>query len=314
MLIATGVCVWLVRPATAALCGDDVSGRDVPCACGDIVVSNLTLGDDPIVTATCPSDGLLIDARNATSGLVIDLRGLTLRGSGRGSGLWVLDGGPGGARVTSSHGIATIEGFQDGVIARGNNGLGVLEQVRVSRVKRDGVRVQGEGYTIRTIEVVDAGRDGFALSGRGYLLERTLAARSQRFGYLVMGTDGRFGAPDAGSEAIESGKAGFNVMGTGHRFSSCAARANGADGFRLMGTRYELASCTAEGNKHDGISGTGVNWWLSANRAVDNGNSGIEVRGMQMTDGGRNHGEGNRGARRQRGAIQCEIGGLRCEE
>lgn len=312
IFIGIALWAWSVRPAAAAFCGDDVNGSDVPCACGDIVVSNLTLGDDPIATATCPSDGLLIDAHRKTDGVVIDLHGLTLRGSGRGVGVWVLNGGPSGARLTSSNGTATVEGFQDGVVARGNDAIVLLENLRVNRVSRDGVRVQGDGYTIRATEVVGAGRDGFALSGRRYAIEGTRATGSKRFGYMGMGVDGRFGAPNAGSEALESGKAGFNVMGSGHRFASCAARANGEDGFRLMGTRLEIASCVAEANKEDGISGTGVGWWLGANRGVANGNNGIEVRGMGMTDGGRNFGEANRGARRQQGAIQCEIGGTAC--
>lgn len=313
LLLSAALCAWSAGPATASLCGDDVNGQDVPCACGDIVVSNLALGDDPVATATCPSDGLLIDARKPDKGLVIDLRGLTLRGSGRGVGVWVIDGGPGGALLTSSGGPATIQGFQDGVVARGNGAILLLENLRVDRVARDGVRVQGDGYTIRAVEVAGAGRDGFALSGRHYAIESTRASGSKRFGYMGMGVDARFGAPNAGNEALDSGKAGFNVMGSGHRFSACVARANGADGFRLMGSRLEMASCVAEANKEDGISGTGVEWWLAANRGVANGNHGIVVRGMGMSDGGRNYGEGNRGERHDDGgAVQCEIGAAPC--
>lgn len=305
-------CTAWSSPLHALLCGDNVDGRDVPCNCGDIVVSNLALGDDPVATATCPSDGLLIDARSSDKGLLIDLRGLTLRGSGRGVGVWVLDGGPGGAHVTSSGGKATVQGFQDGVIGRGSGAILLLENLRVDRVERDGVRLQGDGYTIRSLEVVGAGRDGFALSGRRYAIENTRASGSKRFGYMGMGVDGRFGAPNAGNEAIDSGKAGFNVMGNGHRFSACVARANGTDGFRLMGNRLELASCVAEANQDDGISGTGIEWWLAANSGLENGNNGIAVRGMGMNDGGGNRGEGNRGEGRQSGPVQCEIGGNPC--
>jgi hypothetical protein len=312
LIISVALCLWCVRPAQAGLCGDDVAGRDVPCGCGDIVVSNLALGDDPVATATCPSDGLLIDARSKDKSLVIDLRGLTLRGSGRGVGVWVLDGGPGGAQLTSSGGTATIQGFQDGVVARGNGAILLLENLRVDRVARDGVRVQGDGYTIRAVEVVGAGRDGFALSGRRYAVESTRASGSKRFGYMGMGVDGRFGAPNAGNEALDSGKSGFNVMGSGHRFSACVARGNGEDGVRVMGNRMELASCVAEANKDDGISGTGTEWWLAANRGIGNGNDGIAVRGMHMSDGGGNHGDGNRGGRHPDGAVQCEIGSTPC--
>jgi hypothetical protein len=303
---------WSAYPALAALCGDDVDGQDVPCSCGDVVVSDLALGDDPVASATCPSDGLLVDARKLDRGLLIDLRGRTLRGSGRGTGVWVLNGGPGGAHVTSSGGPARIEGFEDGVVARGGDALLLLENLQVERTSRDGVRVQGDGYTIRMLEVVSAGRDGFSLSGRRYAIENTRASGSKRFGYMGMGVDGRFGAPNAGNEAVDNGKAGFNLMGSGHRLSACIARANGSDGFKLMGNRVEIASCVAEANKEDGISGTGGEWLVVANRGIGNGNDGIVIRGMGISDAGGNYGEGNRGERRKDEAVQCEIGDAPC--
>lgn len=311
MLCLLAVCGF-ATPSFSALCGDDVNGQDVPCACGDIVVSNLALGNDPVATSVCSSDGLLIDARTQEKGLVIDLRGHTLKGGGKGVGVWVLDGGPGGAQVTSSGGTAIIQGFQDGVVARGREAVLLVENLRVERVTRDGIRVQGDGFTLRSLDVVGAGRDGFAVSGQRYALEATRATGSKRFGYMGMGSDGRFGAPNAGNEAIDSGKTGFNVMGSAHRFSACVARSNGEDGFRLMGNRMEMASCVAEANQEDGISGTGLEWWVAANRGIDNGRNGIAIRGMGMTDGGRNHGAGNRGGRDQAGAIQCEIGSNPC--
>ena len=30
-------------------CGDDVAGQDVPCACGDTVVSDVALNGDPVL-------------------------------------------------------------------------------------------------------------------------------------------------------------------------------------------------------------------------------------------------------------------------
>ena len=50
LLVAVGV--LLVAPKVGAkLCGDNVDGRDVPCACGDTVVSDLVLNDDPVLDA-----------------------------------------------------------------------------------------------------------------------------------------------------------------------------------------------------------------------------------------------------------------------
>ena len=49
--------LWLAPiGAHAKLCGDNVGGHDVPCACGDVVVSDLTLTDDPVARTVCPHD------------------------------------------------------------------------------------------------------------------------------------------------------------------------------------------------------------------------------------------------------------------
>src|SRR5262245_19343711 len=111
--------LWLPTPAGAKLCGDDVTGHDVPCACGDVVTSDVVLGaGDPVTQDTCPSDGLTVRARGTARTLTVDLAGQHLRGAGHGAGLLVVYGGPGGARVISTGGPATVEGFQDGVVAR----------------------------------------------------------------------------------------------------------------------------------------------------------------------------------------------------
>src|SRR5579862_3150946 len=109
----------LLLPATAhaKLCGDDVQGRDVPCACGDTLVSSVVLTDDPVTTTVCPGDGLIVRPSGVV-GITVDLNGQTIRGSNRGSGLWVLAGG---ARVVSSRQPAHIEHFRDGVVAQGDD-------------------------------------------------------------------------------------------------------------------------------------------------------------------------------------------------
>ena len=67
--LVLAVAVLLVAPqAGAKLCGDNVGGRDVPCACGDTVVSDVTLGDDPVVDAVCPADGLIVRAPSSRWG------------------------------------------------------------------------------------------------------------------------------------------------------------------------------------------------------------------------------------------------------
>src|SRR5215510_4009825 len=223
-LAAVCLAILLGRPAAAKLCGDDVDGQDVPCACGDVLVSSVTLGDDPVVTgAACTQDGLLVRAPEARRPLIIDLHGTTLRGSGAGVGLRIIAGGPGGARVQSSSGVATIAGFEDGIVARGTDTVALIEDVVVRDSTRDGVRVSGPDFTVRRVEVHTAARDGFALGGRGFWIADTRAADCGRFGYSVMGASGQIGQPGAGNLAERSGFAGFSVMGSGHTLADCTA-------------------------------------------------------------------------------------------
>src|SRR5262245_16693351 len=85
--VVLSAALW-TGPALARLCGDDVDGQDIPCACGDVLVSSVVLRDDPIVSGDpCPQDGLVVRAPDARRGLVVDLHGSVLRGVGGGVGI-----------------------------------------------------------------------------------------------------------------------------------------------------------------------------------------------------------------------------------
>lgn len=299
--------------AAAKLCGDDVGGQDVPCACGDTVVSDLVLGDDPVGNARCASDALVVRANGAPRSVTIDLGGKTLRGNGQGAGLWIVYGGPGGARVVSTGGRATIEGFRDGIVAHGANTATLIEGVVVTASGRDGMRVGGPGFEVRNTEVRNAGRDAYSLGGGGFRVTGSRAVSSRRFAYFVMGRDGTIGAAGAGAAAEGSGAVGFNLSGTGHRLIDCRVSGAGKDGVHLNGMHFEIRGCVARENAGDGIGGgTGMDWLLAGNQAIDNGNNGISVGGQHITDGGGNSGSGNRGLKQRRSVAQCEINGQPC--
>jgi len=278
LLVAVGV--LLVAPKVGAkLCGDNVDGRDVPCACGDTVVSDLVLNDDPVL------------------------------GSGNGAGVWVVNGGAGGARVVSSGGVATVEGFRDGVLGHGADSVRLVEGVNVLRSARDGMRVAGDNYEIRNSEARDSGRDGYNTMGKGFHLTATRAVNSGRFGYFVMGQDGNLGAPGAGCVTEGSGDAGFNIMGMGNHLVDCAASGAHKDGLHLNGMMFDISGCVAQDNRGDGIAGMGGGWTVTGNRAENNDGNGIVVSGREMADGGGNSGTGNRGLGQQRPAAQpCDRG------
>ena len=299
--------------APAALCGDDVDGRDVPCACGDVVVSSVALADDPVMHGTpCPHDGLIVRAPDARRALILDLRGATLRGSGDGAGIRIIAGGPGGARVISTGGTATLSGFTDGIVARGSDSVLLIEDVVIADSRRDGVRVSAPDFELRRVEVHAAKRDGFSLGGHDFRVAETRAVDCGRYGYSVMGHAGHIGRPGAGNVAERSGHAGFNIMGGGHAVADCWAAFGSREGVHLQGVDLDLRGCRATDNRGNGIEGLGNHWRMSGNEALRNGGDGVDVRGVGLIDEGGNRGADNRGDERARGAVQCAIAGTPC--
>jgi hypothetical protein len=236
-------CVVLAGTAEGKLCGDDVDGRDVPCACGDVVVSDLRLGDDPVAAAPCPTDGLVVRARpGAARGLRIDLGGRTLRGSGRGRGLWIVAGGPGGAHVESTGQPAVVDGFGEGLVAVGEHTLAAARGLRVERPRRAGVRVHGRGWSLVDVAVTDAGGDGFSLGGSDFRVDGTRAVRSRGSGYAIAGRQGVLG-DGGGLVAEESGADGLALSGRGHRLARCRVTASGRRDVRVSARDAVVTDC-----------------------------------------------------------------------
>ncbi len=297
--------------ATAKLCGDNVDGQGVPCSCGDTVVSDLHVVDDPVIHDDCASDGLIVRATSATQGVTIDLAGATLHGSGHGAGVLFVFGGPGGARLISTGGVATITGFRDGISAHGSDSVALVDGVTVVKSIRDGMKIDGSGYEIRASEVRDAGRDGFALGGSGYQITNTRALNVGHFGYFIMGQNATVGLPGAGNVSTGSALVGFNVVGNGHTVVDCQVEA-AREGIQLNATHVTVMRCTAQNNTGNGMTGVGRDWYVAGNRAFGNANNGIQLRGDHVQDGGGNSGGGNRGTLQGHPPAQCEINELPC--
>jgi hypothetical protein len=309
------VLLALCAPARGKLCGDDVDGADVPCACGDIVVSDLVIGNDPVARDTCAGDGLMVRAMDNDDAITIDLAGATLRGDGSGSGILALYGGPGGARIISSGARATIDRFRDGIAAHGSESLAVLENVNVTRSSRDGVRVHAENYQVRQVDVRSSGRDGFGIMGGHFRLADTLAGTNARNGYFIMGRNGVVGVPGRGVAARGNGAAGLLVGGDSHQIVDCIATSNNKQGVRLQGDGHEVIGCQTDENLGDGITGMGNRWRVGGNRAASNGGHGIDVRGPNLTDLGRNSGVGNGSlVAEPQTPVQCRFNNGACRE
>src|SRR5262249_28324449 len=91
-----------VEPARAADCGEGVGA----CRCGDRVVPNSRLGgSDPVLTTTCPCDGLIV-----ASGVSLQIGGTITGESDACSGI-LIEGNATGVAVTDGR----ITGFGLGV-------------------------------------------------------------------------------------------------------------------------------------------------------------------------------------------------------
>ena len=146
---AGGFCA---RPSTN--CGDGAGpgGSDLPCHCGDTVVTHTTLnlGFDPVASATCSGNGLTL-----AHDVQLDLNGLTLSGNGAGNGLSIPHGG--------AAQVGTVRGFETGirvaietagsfvavtgVVIENNASAGALIEATdsQSRIVFSGATVQGNG-------------------------------------------------------------------------------------------------------------------------------------------------------------------------
>ncbi len=301
--------------AAAKLCGDDVNGADIPCACGDVVVSDLVITDDPIALNECSGDGLVVRALDARAAITIDLAGATLRGDGNGTGILSLYGGTGGTHIISTGARATVDQFRDGIAAHGSDSLAVLENVTITRSARDGVRVHSEGYTVRNVDVRSCGRDGFGIMGGHFKLADTMAGTNARHGYFIMGRSGLIGLKGHGAAARGNGSAGFMVGGDTHQFVECVATSNNKQGLHIQGDGHELIGCQSEENLGDGIAGMGNRWRIGGNSAMNNGGDGIDVRGPNLTDLGRNSGAGNGSlVVEPQVPVQCQVNGASCRQ
>lgn len=296
----------LAAAAAAAPCGDDVDGRDVPCACGDVVVSDVVLGDDPVTRDACRGDGLRIQTPPGRSGLRVDLAGARLRGGGRGIGLRVLAGGDGGVRLLSSGAPAVVEGFRDGLVSQASRyGIAEVLGLRFLRPSRDGVRIFGDGLLLRDVTVTGAGRDGVFVRGDGWVVEDVEVRQNGRHGLAVMGTGNAVRAAQAGASvrAEANGGDGVRLWGDGNLLFDCVAAGNRGSGVALNGVRLDVRRCEAVANADGGMRGSASQSRFFGNLAFDNVEAGIGVHGHALFDAGANLAAGSIAA-----PYECRLG------
>ena len=200
--------------AAAGVCGDDVGGERVPCACGDTVVTAARLQrSDPIVGATCSGNGLVIDAARDVESVTLDLAGFSIIGDSGGTGILVRDGGSEGAYVIGGPDgrPGQIAAFRVGVSARATRGIRGAANLIVSGNEQDGVRIAGRAAVLSGIVADENGRSGIVARGRDHALDG-VAARDNGHNDLRVSGNGNYVA----TEETTTSRGNARVTGRGN--------------------------------------------------------------------------------------------------
>ena len=275
-------CCWRAGSGQA-LCGDDVDGADVPCACGDVVVSSMVLGDDPVATgAACPHDGLLI--RVARPGLVAASSICRPHAARKRQGV--------GLRVSERRARRRPRRQQ-----RRHRRPRRLRRRHRRRAARDSVALVEDlpSAAARATACASRRRDFVVPSRRGahrrarrlrarrHAASRSLDTRAAdcgRFGYLVMGDSGVSRSARRRQHRRTQRHAGFNLMGVGHALADCAARGGRKDGVMLQASQLDVRGCrAARQRRRRHRRAWAIAWHLADNLAVDNGGDGVPCAG-----------------------------------
>ena len=188
--------------AVRADCGDDIRGERVACQCGDIVASSTRLlPGDPVASAPCISDGLIVRAPVSGEPLVLDLNGQELRGSGSGAGVLVLPGGSAGVEIRGGTADmrAVVSGFRNGIRAMADGSLARAVNVTVRDSVATGVAVRGSATKLEGIRIEGSGDDGLRASGRSVAIDGVEVSGSARRGVVNRARDA--GQSNSGSRS-----------------------------------------------------------------------------------------------------------------
>jgi len=252
LLIAA--CVGFATPAFAVkVCGDDVQGTRVACACGDVAVSDVTLrASDPISKEKCLHDGLVVRADSNADSITINLGGQTIVGGGHGYGILVEYGGSDGAVIvgSSSGRMAQIVGFRRGVYAPTTRAVSRLEAVSVIANSDDGIRINGKGAILVDINTSKNSGNGIAMRGMGGRIANVHAV-----------DNGNAGVRLAGKGTIVTGvvegnaKHGIVVGGSKNDVRGVEARNNAGLGVAVHGRGQQLDGVISERNAKGNVGG-----------------------------------------------------------
>lgn len=240
------------RPAAAANCGDDVGGVRVPCACGDIVVSDTRLeSGDPVVSQPCPRDGLFILVPTGSPGITLDLGGLSLVGKGKGAGIRVVRGGAGGSAIVGGgSGGAQVARFDVGIRASGKSDVREVRDVELLANVGEGLALRSSGVEISNVRSTRNGGTGLRIAGRGVRATDVESAGNLGDGIKLHGTD-----IAVEGRSVDNRGDGARLSGRGHVLEGLESRRNGGAGVRAGGTGHRVGSDNVGGNAAGAVAG-----------------------------------------------------------
>lgn len=256
LVMLTFCALMLAAPgsARAAACGDDVEGERVPCACGDIVVSDTVLWPtDPVVAQPCSGDGLLILAPTESDGITLHLGGQSMVGTGSGTGIRVARGGRLGSIIIGGDADDTraeIARFATGISASGRSILREVRGIDVHDNVRDGLRIHASGVRIEDVRAENNGRDGAVVSGHGNEVSGVISEGNERDGLQVRGSGAKISA-----ETSRNRRNGTVIGGRGNIVEKSVSLSNGGVGVVATGSGHDVSSMQSSDNAIGNRSG-----------------------------------------------------------
>lgn len=342
ILLSLAIFLALTGTAWAANCGDTAGpgGTNVPCSCGDTVVTNTTLvspvvdpaNGDPVVSTTntdvCPGDGLIMN----TAKVNLSLGGNVIRGSGIGVGVKIVGLN---IKVTIRSGI--INGFGTGIstdtgsstsnstiraiTSSGNLGDGIhlafgssgsndntLDSDAALDNSGTGILVEGNNNALLFARASRNGNNGIEVSGDGNRLYTSSLNKNNGTGIHVEGNDNTLTKNTVENSGID----GIVVVGDGDGDPATfdiwknKALTSGRNGIVVEGNDHDVVANQGDFNGGDGITVVGTANLLGLNKARDNQGDGLIATGGGNIDDGENLGK------RNAGGVQCQIDGAAC--
>jgi len=299
--IASSLVVFIALATAAAWgapCGD-TSGpgdSDIPCACGDTVMTDTVLNaTDPVTTGVCPCNGLIV-----RSNVTLDLGGRTISGSRTCVGI-DIGGGAAGANAVIRGG--QIARFDTGVLQSGEGGDNTLHDLRVVENSDRGVLLNLAGNVVENCivsrnggigidlnigndppgggvvqrcRVEDNRGDGIVAGARGVVVKSNIVRRNAGRG-IDVGSSGN----TVSLNRVEDNDQGIVVFADGDFGPTSVTRnvvlRNRGDGVEIKGVGVLVDRNQSKYNLGEGFDITGTGHAVTLNIAVSNGEDGFTV-------------------------------------